>query len=80
MNPAIAFAVAVACPLTIPFSADKTFAVCFKNLWLYPLFPFIGTGLAIVFYEFIYKKAEKEISEEEIPNSETSSDSEPEKI
>jgi len=53
LNPAIAFALM----LVGPIQADFTFGSAMKWVWLYPLLPFVGALLALVFYEFVFKKA-----------------------
>jgi hypothetical protein len=59
-----------------PFQHSHSWAEAFKYAWLYPLFPFVGTFFAILFYEYVYKKAETLIAtDEKVAGDSTSSDS-----
>lgn len=53
LNPAIALSVAFNALLT----KNVSFGDSFKYAWLYPLFPFAGSILAFIFYEYVFKKA-----------------------
>ena len=60
MNPAIAIALMLAGPMGEHVSAKEAF----YHVWLYPIFPIVGTCLALVFYECVYKPAETLIAHE----------------
>lgn len=51
-NPAFAFGIWLTNLLQVGHDNSTSFA----SLWLYPVFPFIGAILAILFYEFIFNK------------------------
>jgi len=53
LNPAISLAVM----FNAPIQTTVTGGQAFKYIWLYPCFPFVGALCALVFYEFIFKKA-----------------------
>jgi hypothetical protein len=40
-----------------PIDGNYTFGDSFKWVWLYPCLPFIGSLIALVFYEYVFKKA-----------------------
>lgn len=40
-----------------PIDDNYSFGSSFKWIWLYPLLPFLGAFLALIFYEFVFKKA-----------------------
>ena len=52
MNPAIALGI------TLSSIFDDGFT-SFKSVWLYPTVPFGGAFLSVLFYELIYKKAQR---------------------
>jgi hypothetical protein len=58
MNPAIAIGIFFA-------SWFKNFATAWKYVWLYPVFPLLGSVAAIFFFEFVYKKTQQMLSEHE---------------
>lgn len=35
------------------------------DIWIYAIFPFIGSLLAVIFHEFVYKKVQDEVEEHE---------------
>jgi hypothetical protein len=71
LNPAIALALILS-----PFQDTKSWGEAFHYAWLYPVFPFVGTLFAILFYEYVYKKAETLIAtEEKVDGDSSSSDS-----
>lgn len=51
MNPAIAIGIIVGAMLNGTYGSNAL-----TTLWLYPVLPFAGSVLAILFYEFAYKK------------------------
>lgn len=40
-------------------------ALDFKWVWVYALFPFAGAIVAIIFYEFIFKKTQEVLNQDE---------------
>jgi len=52
-NPAIALSVM----FNSPIQNNVTGGEAFKYGWLYPVFPFAGSVLALIFYELVFKKA-----------------------
>lgn len=40
-----------------PLDDNYSFGAAFKWVWLYPLLPFAGSIIALIFYEFVFKKA-----------------------
>ena len=53
LNPALSLAIM----FNSPIQSDVSAGAAFKYIWLYPVFPFVGALLAVVFYEFVFKKA-----------------------
>jgi len=49
LNPAIALGITLTAVFGHPAST-------WKYIWLYPVMPFLGAILAVLFYEFVYKK------------------------
>lgn len=40
-----------------------------EDIWIYPVMPFVGSLLALVFFEFVYKKTQEALDhDEEIHN------------
>jgi glycerol uptake facilitator-like aquaporin len=61
LNPAIALAVALVSPMQSEINRDESDPWAY--LWLYPIMPFVGTALAVLYYEFVFKKAENMIED-----------------
>lgn len=59
MNPAMALGICFA-SIFGEFAKDA-----FKWFWLYTFFPFIGSILALIFYEFVYKKTQEMLNHDE---------------
>ena len=53
LNPALALAVS----FTSVMQSEVDASDAFKYMWLYPVFPFLGSACALLFYEFVFKKA-----------------------
>jgi len=51
MNPAMAIGIFFA-----SWFAEGGFACAWSFVWLYPVFPMMGSVAAIFFFEFVYKK------------------------
>jgi len=51
LNPAIALGITLTAVFGHPAST-------WKYIWLYPVMPFVGAILAVLFYEFVYKKTQ----------------------
>jgi len=75
LNPAIALALM----LVGPIQSNYTFGSAFSWVWLYPLLPFAGALLALVFYEFVFKKA-REITQAGDDNEEEGEDNAQEQV
>ena len=43
----------------------------FKNVWIYAAFPFIGAFVAVLFHEFVFKKTQEVLQEEEEDDPDT---------
>ena len=57
LNPAIGFSTGV----LMIFENAKNF----DKIWIFPVFPFLGGLLSVIFYEFVYKKAHEILTEAE---------------
>jgi hypothetical protein len=54
LNPAIALAIAMVSPI----QEGTTYSDSWQYIWLYPVMPFVGSLLAVLYYEIVFKKAE----------------------
>ncbi len=57
LNPAIGIAVSL---IQLFKSVEQ-----FKYVWIYGLFPFAGAVIAVLFHEFVFKKTQEVLHEEE---------------
>ena len=57
------------CQIVIKPKMDK-FLKAFKYVWIYALLPFAGAILAVIFHEFVFKKTQEVMAEDDLGSDE----------